>query len=63
MTTPKTFGVLGPVIHPDRYAVDPRVAVTEYEFTVYMCRLAKERPDFAERLFDLIMDGQPPTMH
>jgi hypothetical protein len=57
-------GILGP-LDPTYVApkVDPRIAETEYEFTVYMCRLAKGRPDFAEGLFRLLMDGQPPTMH
>jgi hypothetical protein len=63
MTTPKTFGILSPVIHPEHYPADSRIAATEYEYTVYMCRLAKERPDFAESLFRLLIDGQPPTMH
>jgi hypothetical protein len=63
MTTPKTFGILGPLIRSEDFASNPRIAATEYEFTVYMCRLAKERPDFAEWLFRLVIDGQPPTMH
>jgi hypothetical protein len=42
---------------------DPRIAETEYEFTVYMARLAKRRPDFKESLFRLIEDSQPQTRH
>jgi hypothetical protein len=57
------YGILGPLIHPESYKQDPSIAATWYEFTVYMCRLAKERPDFAEWLFRLLIDGHPPTMH
>jgi hypothetical protein len=57
------YGILGPLIHPECYKQDPRIAATWYEFTVYMCRLAKERPDFAEGLIRLLMDGECPTMH
>jgi hypothetical protein len=63
VSTPKTFGVLGPLIQFEHYPADSRIAATEYEYTVYMCRLAKERPDFAEWLFRLFMNGERPTEH
>jgi hypothetical protein len=63
VSTPKTFGILGPIIHPEHYPADSRIAADWREFTVFMCRLAKERPDFAEWLFRLVIDGQPPTKH
>jgi len=42
---------------------DPRIAADHNEFIGFMCRLAKQRPDFNERLIRLIMDAQAPTKH
>jgi hypothetical protein len=57
-------GILGPLC-PDYVAPesDPRIAADHNEFIGFMCRLAKRRPDFNERLIRLIMDAQAPTKH
>jgi hypothetical protein len=55
------FGILGPLDH--RYVEpkpDSRIAATWYEYTIYMCRLAKERPELVDRLF---FDEERLTMH
>jgi hypothetical protein len=59
MTTPK-FGVLGPLVHPEHYPADSRIAATWYEYTVYLCRLLKERPELIDRL---LIDEERLTMH
>jgi hypothetical protein len=61
MTTPKTFGILGPQIHPEHYAIqDSRIAASWYEYTLYVVRLAKERPELVDRFF---IDEERLTKH
>jgi hypothetical protein len=55
----KVWGVLGP--DPERLRKpDPRVAADWYEYTVYLSRLAKERPELMDRFF---LDDERLTMH
>ena len=62
MTTPK-FGVLGPLVHPEHYPADSRIAATWYEYTIYLCRLLKERPERAELIDRFFFDEERLTMH
>jgi hypothetical protein len=55
------YGILSPL--DPRYVapkVDPRIAATWYEYTLYMCRLAKQRPELIDRFF---IDEERLTMH
>jgi hypothetical protein len=55
------YGILGPLIRPEHYPIqDSRIAATWYEYTVYLCRLAKERPELIDRFF---IDEERLTMH
>ena len=56
----ETFGILGPLVHPERYAHDERVAVTWAEFLRYVDRLCAERPDAQ---WPAISDEQLETKH
>jgi hypothetical protein len=63
MTTPKTFGVLGPLIHPEHYPVDSRIAASWSDYTAFLCRLLKERPERAELIDRFFFDPERLTMH
>jgi hypothetical protein len=56
----KTFGILGPLVHPEHYPVDSRIAASWREYIIFACRLAKERPELIDRFF---IDDERLTMH
>ena len=58
--TNRTFGILGPLIHPEHYPADSRIAATWYEYTVYLCRFLKQRPELIDRF---LIDEERLTKH
>ena len=56
----ETFGILGPLIHPEKYVHDERIAATKHDYIQYVCRLVKARPELIDRFF---LDAERLTMH
>jgi hypothetical protein len=54
------FGILGPVIHPEHYKQDRRIASSEVEFYCFACELEIER---GETIYPAITDEQLETKH
>jgi hypothetical protein len=54
------FGILGPLIHPEKYIHDERISTCEEDFVRYICHLMKARPELMDRFF---FDDERLTMH
>jgi hypothetical protein len=59
-TNKNYHGILGPLIHPELYPRDVRVAADEIGFARYIAHLVRARPELIDRFF---FDDERLTMH